>query len=804
MSSFTLDLKHALRGLSRTPGFTFLAVLSLALGIGVNSAVFTILNSVLLRPLPVREPSRLVRVYAGSRESFSVPAFRTLAREQASVDLAAESLKPLNWTRGEQSQRVTGSIVSGGYFPVLGVQPFMGRLLGPEDDRVPGGHPVAVLSHRFWTRKLEADPSILGRALTLNGHTFTVVGVAAPTFHGDFLGMVPEIWVPLSMQAQAFPQEKRDLLESHATSWLEVLGRLHPGVGRAQAQQTLQALEAGVFQRKLDPDEGHIEVEAMGGLPRAIQSGMGVILPALQAVVLLVLLIACSNVANLQLARAMARRQEVAVRIALGGSRAQLVRQFLTESAVLALLGAGAGLALGALALRAVPSLIPPVGPDLFFDLGMDGRVVSFAVLLSLATGLLFGLAPALQSTRPDVMKTLKEESAGATSRRGLTRRLFVVAQVALSMVLLVASGLFLRSLAKAKDIDPGFERSNMVLFNVDPGTMGYGRDRNAALFEAIRHRAASLPGVRSVALAQMVPLEGGRMETTYQIQGQEVPKGTQEPETGLNKVGLAYFQTLGIPLLSGREFAEGDQPGAPRVAVVNATFAQKVLGGEALGRRLVLDKEVVEIVGVARDVKSGSLGEPAAPMLFRPLAQVPATSLTVHVATTGDPTPFLALMRGIVRDVDPYLPVNELRTMKQHFRLALFPARTGALLLGIFGFLALTLATTGIYGVMAFDSTQRRREIGIRMALGAQIREVVGLIVAQGMRVVCLGLAIGLALAWGLARLLSSLLYGIAATDAFTFAAITALLGGVALLACLIPALRAAQSEPMLALRSE
>jgi predicted permease len=806
MSPFLLDLKQALRRLLRAPDFALLAILSLALGIGVNSAVFTVIDHALLRPLPVPEPSRLARVYPGPRgDSFPVPVFRDLARDQSVMDLAAEGFTSLSWTRGDQSQQVTGSLVSGSYFPVLGVKASLGRLLGPRDDQTPGGSPVAVLNSAFWKNRLGGDPSIVGRPLTLNGHTFTVVGIAAPSFSGDYTGIVPDIWVPLSMQAWARPDPKYDLLQSRNTSWIQLLGRLHQGTGQAQAQQALQALEPSVFQPAREPREGHIQLTAMSVLPRDIERILKPVLFALQAVVLLVLLIACSNVANLQLARALARRHEVAMRISLGASRVQLVRQFLTESALLSLLGAAGGLGLGAMAMRAVPSLIPPIsGPALVFDLGMDWRVVAFAVLISLGTGLIFGLAPALQATRIDPASVLKEESAGLTVRTGLTRRLFVVAQVALSLVLLVASGLFIRSLGKAKGINPGFERSRMLLFKLDPGSMGYTPERSAALYEDLRQSIAAQPGVRGVSMALNIPLSGDRISTSYQIQGQELPKDSPEPEAGFNEVGLDYFKTMGIPLISGRDFQPSDKQGAPLVAIANATFVREALGGRFEGRRLLMDKDVVEIVGVVRDVKTNSLGESAAPMLYLPLSQNPASSLSFAVATTGDPAPLLGRMREVVRQADPYLPVTELRTMDQHLRYALFPARTGALLLGVFGLMALFLATAGVYGVMAYDAAQRRHEIGIRMALGAQIMDIVRLIVSQGMRVICIGLGIGLVLAWGLSRLLSSLLYGINAADPLTFGAITGLLGGVALLACLLPALRAARVDPMAALRHE
>lgn len=806
MIRFLPDLKHAARGILRAPGFALLAVLSLALGIGVNSAVFTVVDSALLRPLPVSAPSRLARVYAGPREdSFPVPVFRDLARGQSAIDLAAEGFTALSWTQGDQSQRISGSLVSGSYFPMLGVKASLGRLLGPEDDRAPGASPVAVLTYAFWKNRLGGDPSVVGRPLTLNGHTFTVVGVAAAAFSGDYTGIVPDIWVPLSMQAWAHPDPKNDLLEARNASWVQLLGRLRPGAGRAQAQQALQALETSAFQRVREPRDGHIELTAMTSLPRDIEQVLKPVLFALQAVVLLVLFIACSNVANLQLARALARRHEVAVRIALGASRGQLVRQFLTESALLSLLGAAGGLGLGALAMRAVPSLIPPIsGPDLVFDLGMDWRVVAFAILVALSTGLIFGLAPALQATRLDPAGVMKEESAGVSTRTGLTRRLFVVAQVALSMVLLVASGLFLRSLGKAKGINPGFERSRMLLFKLDPGSMGYSQDRASALFEDLRQRIAAQPGVRGVSMALNIPLSGDRISTSYRVQGQEPPKGAPDPEAAFNEVGPDYFKTMGIPLLAGRDFQPSDKKGAPLVAIANATFVREVFGGSFEGRRLLMDKDVVEIVGVARDVKTDSLGESGTPMLYFPLAQDPETHLTFAVATTGDPAPLLGRMRETVRGADPYLPLTELRTMEQHLRYALFLAQVGALLLGVFGLLALFLATAGVYGVMAYDAAQRRREIGIRMALGAQLKDVVRLIVSQGMRVVCVGLGIGLALSWGLSRLLSSLLYGINAADPLTFVAITALLAGAALLACLLPALRAAKVDPMIALRSE
>ncbi|HJU82864.1 MAG TPA: ABC transporter permease [Holophagaceae bacterium] len=807
MRGLLLDLKLALRAIAKDRGTSLLAVASLALGLGLNAAVFALINAAMLRPLPVPAPERLVRITPSTLGgSFAATTLDEMAAGAPGIfqSLAGQTQARLSYTEGGVSTQILASVVGGGYFPALGLLPAQGRLLDRSDDA--GPHAVAVISHRFWVNRLGGDPGAVGRVLTLNGKPFTVVGIASEGFYGDMQGMMPELWVPLSMTAVASPGLPADALTSRRSQWLQAIARLRPGVTRAQAEQALRAMTPQLYdEARLSRFPVTMTVHPLKPIPVQAERTLGLAFLGFQGVVLLVLLIACANVTGLLLARAAARRQEVAVRQALGASRFELMRPFVLESVLLALAGAAAGLPLAAAALRIGPSLLP-AGPVAYaFDLPLDVRVVAFTAGLALAMGLLFGLAPALQAARMDINAVLKEEGQGLSVRIGLARRLFVMAQVALSLVLLAGSGLFLRSLAKARDISPGFETRQGLLFQLSPETLGYQGERTQAFYRLLQQRLAALPGVRSTALGWMMPLSGNNSFTTFRLEGQVVSEREREPMARFNRVSPRYFETLRIPVLEGREFQNADAPRAQDLVVVSRAFATRYWPGRsAIGQRLVLDDRMAEVVGMVADVKNDSLSEEPDPEFFRPLGPEELGSATVIVATGGDPSALLPEARRAVRELDPYLPVIGLTTLSGHLEAALFQSRLLAYALGLAGALALLLATTGVYGVMAHNVEQRRKEIGIRMALGARIQDVVELVVRQGMRTVSAGLALGLLLAWAATRVIQSLLFGVDAADPLTFAGITGLLLASAVLACLVPALRAARMDPIRALRHD
>jgi predicted permease len=809
MHGFLLDLRFAARAIAKEPGSSLLAVASLALGLGLNTAVFALLNAALLRPLPVPEPERLVRITPSLQGgSFAAPTLREMANGASAQfqHLAGQSQTRLNFTQGDTSIRILGSLVGGGYFPALGARPALGRLLGYEDDQAPGGHPVVVASHRFWLNRLGGDPAAVGRPLTLNGKSFTLVGVAEESFFGDMQGMMPELWVPLSMTAAANPGLPADALESKRSQWLQAVGRLRPGVTRIQAEQALKALTPQLYESgRLARFPVTLTVHALRPVPVPAVRGLRLAFGAFQGVVFAVLLIACANVAGLLLARAAARRQDAAVRLALGAGRLQLLRPFLLESLLLALAGGAAGLLLAGIVLRVAPGLLPPGPVELRFVLPVDGRVLAFTAALSVAMGLLFGLAPALQAARLDIGAVLKEEGQTVAAPIGRTRKAFLMVQVALAVVLLVGSGLFLRSLAKARDVSPGFETRHGLLFHISPESMGYSEERLTAFYRELQARLEALPGARSSAIGWVVPLSGNNSYSTYRLDGQILAPDAREPMARFNRVSARYFETLRIPVLEGRAFAVEDQSRTDEVVMVNRAFAEQHWPGRsAVGQRLLFDDRPAEVVGVTANTKQESLADAPEPEFFRPIRPAEMGSATVHLASAGDPDALLPEVRRIVRELDPYLPVTRLMTLSGHLQISLFQSRLLALALGAAGALALLLASTGIYAVMAHSVQQRQREIGIRMALGAQVRDVVNLILAQGMRTVSAGLLLGLALAWAASRVVQGLLLGVSAADPLTFSGTVSLLAASSLLACFVPALRAARLDPMRALRHD
>ncbi len=819
MDTLTKDLLYALRSLVRQPSFTAVAVLSIALGIGVNVTIFSFINAALLRPLPFAEPDRLVRVWDGN--SVSYPDY-TAYRDDTSVfsGLAAYAQRPMTLVVNGQSERIYGEFVSGNYFDVLKVNPTLGRTFLPEEDRAVGTNPVVVISNPLWRQRFNSDASIVGKSVILNQQPFTVVGVMPEKFVGATITTPPDLWVPMMMEPAANPGSRS--LTSPDEGWLMTLGRLKPDANSEAAHAEVKTIAARLHQERRGRNSGP---EEPGGRAVAVVEARGLMVPpqgrlptliivmTLMTVVSLVLLVACANVANMLMARAVSRRKEIAVRLALGAGRWRVTRQMLTESLLLSVIGGTAGLVLALWGTDLLVALLPQslLGNSLVPNMTPDFRVFGYTLLVSLATGVIFGLLPALQSSKPDVLAALKDEKirVGGLGRRLALRNLLVVGQVAVSMFLLVTAGLFIRNLRNTQHPDPGFALDDGVMTSFDLGLAGYNNTRGKLFQDQLLERLRASTEVRSASFAESVPLGSGRSISPLYIEG-EATHTDQLDENSLLQhtiVGNDYFKTMGIPLMRGRDFSPADTESSPAVVIVNETLARRLApDGNAVGKRLRMDSQgdYLQVVGVARDIKYNELAE--APLFFgyRPLSQRYQSALTLHVRTVGDPAAVISQVRSEVKALDPDLPLTNLKTMQEHMRLLLAPAKLLASLSSGLGILTLLLAAIGLYGVMAYLVGSRTREIGIRMALGAQTGDVRKLIISQGMRLALAGIALGLIAALALTRVLVSLLYGVSATDPLTFMGVTALLVVVALLACYVPARRATKVDPLVALRYE
>ncbi|HKQ78137.1 MAG TPA: ABC transporter permease [Blastocatellia bacterium] len=815
MNTLWQDLRYGARMLLKRPAFTLIAALTLGLGIGANTAVFTLLNAFLFRPLPCAAPERLVGYYIGKEErnGLSYPYYRDVRdRNEVFSGFIAFRFATANLSGGAggRNDYLWGYLVSGNYFDTLGVPAAMGRALTEADDRTPGAHPVVVLSHGCWQRRFGGDPGVVGKKVLLNGHGFTVIGVTPAGFFGTERLVAPEFFAPMMMQRQIEPGG--DWLEDRGSGTLWAAGRLKPGVTVEQAQASVNLLTGQIAKEYPDHHLGlTVKLGTPGLVVPSIRKAAILFAAILMALVGVVLLITCTNLANLLLARAVERRKEIAVRLALGASRWRLLRQLLTESLMVAILGGALGSLLAVWIIDALMALKPSLDAPLNVNLSTDWRVLGFMAMLSLLTGVLFGLAPAWTASKPEITPALKDATPGLASHRSWLSRGLIVTQVAMSMLTLIAAGLIVRSLTNARKIDLGFNPYNSVVMSFDLNLQGYDRARGEQFYRRLLERAATLPGARSAAVTSDRPLDPAMSSGNIYVEGRPVERGANQPGAFEGLVTPGYFATMEIPLLRGRVFTERDNKDATPVAVVNEAFARLFFPGadptgEAIGKRFSREREgrFAEIVGVVKDVKVFSLGEAPQPYAYFSIFQNYSGDATLVARSAADARALLTSLRGEVNALDATLPAYEAKTMEDHLGFSLFPMRVAAAMSGSFGLLALALAAIGIYGVMAYSASQRTREIGIRIALGARKSDVLRLVAGRGMTLVAIGMSIGLVAALLVTRLMESLLYGVSATDPLTFIVIASLLAFIALLACWIPAWRATKVDPMIALRCD
>ena len=828
-------LKLGLRTLAKAPVITGVAMVSLALGIGANAAIFSLFDQMVLRALPVQEPGRLVNLAnpgpkpgstscgnaGGCDEVFSYPMFRDLESQARSgfLGLAAHVPFVANLAYANQTISGQGIMVSGSYFPLLGVRPALGRLLTPEDDQTLGAHYVTVLSHAYWQDRLGADPSVVNKTIVINGETMTIVGVTARGFEGTTLGAEPSVFVPITMRGVMV--RGFDGFDNRRSYWAYLFSRLKPGATIEQASAEINAIYKAIINDVEAPLQQGMSDQTMARFRakeivladgRRGQSSLHAEVKTPMVLLLtitgVVLLIACANIANLLLARGAGRSQEMAIRGSLGAGRAQLVGQLLLESCLLALLGGIGGLLVARWTLGLIGSLVPAeVAPML--ALTISPKVAAFAGLLSIGTGMLFGLYPALHTTRPDLMTVLKASSGQPSGARAAARfrNALVTAQIGLSMTLLVAAGLFIKSLANVSRVDLGLTTENVVMFEVSPALNGYQPDRIRVLYQQVEDQLAALPGVASVTAGRVALIAGSNWGNSVNVQGfqrgPDVDNGSR-----FNMIGPGYFSTLGIPLVAGREFTASDGSERPKVAVVNQAFAKKFgLGSDPVGKFMAVGSGELDmqIVGLVKDAKYSEVKQEIPPLYFRPYRQNEGIgSMTFYARTSADPGQVLRAVPALIAGLDPNLPVEGLKTLDQQVRDNIVLDRVIGLLSAAFAVLATVLAAIGLYGVLAYTVAQRTREIGLRMALGADGPDVRGMVLWQVGRMTVIGGVLGLAAALGIGRVATSLLFEMKGYDPTVVAAVAVLLGAVALGAGLVPALRASQVDPMRALRYE
>jgi predicted permease len=820
LDSWLQDIRYAARLLRRNPVFAATAALSLAIGIGANTTIFTIANALLFKPpAGVVEPDRLVDVGRSQNgqgfDNGSYPNYldvRTRNTVFTGVYAMRLGAEPLSLGGRDGAERIFGDMVTTNYFSVLGTRPHIGRLFAPEDGEQPGGTPLAVLSHPFWTRRFNGDPGVVGQILQLNGRPFTVVGVAPEGFHGTTV-LTGDVWVPINMVGELSPRRSASILNSRESVWLVMGARLKSGVTVRQAQAEIANIGRALEQEFPVENRGKgLKVVASSPIP-GNGTPVAAFLAVLMGIVGLVLAIACANVAGVLLARATARRREIAVRLAIGAGRGRLIRQMLVESMLLFLIGGGMGLLLARVMTTLIVSLLPTLPVPVDVTLALDGRAVGFTLGLSLVAAVLSGLAPALSESRAEVVSALKADARGGPERLRL-RNAFVISQVAFSIVLVVGAGLFVRALQRAAEIDPGFDPHGVELAALDFSLAGYTSDTGRVFERELIQRVRELPGVQSAALAAMVPLGGGGLGLGgLAVPGVEPPNGQRFFDADWNVVTPGYFATMKMALVSGRDFTDADREGTPSVVIVNETAARRWWPNqEAIGKTLLQQSfspdgaepaRTLTVIAVARDTKYRDLGEQPRRFVYVPGQQQYVPRATI-IARSTQGQRLAADIRRLLASLNPNLPIVQSQTFEDYAALTLTPQRIAASVSGSLGLVGLLLAAIGIYGVTTYMVSSRTREIGIRVALGAQRRDVVRMVLRQGMMLALAGVAIGLALAAGVSRLLASLLFGIGPTDPLTFGGSAMLFCLIGLIACYIPARRATVVDAMEALRYE
>jgi putative ABC transport system permease protein len=800
METLLKDIRYGARTLLKNRGFTAIAVLALALGIGANTAIFTVVNAVLLRPLPFEKPEQLVMVWekrmqlGRERNPVSPPDFTDWrAQNQVFEDMAAFSNQGFNLGAGTEPERIQGAGVSPSLFTVLRVRPRIGRAFDPDEDK-PGANPVVIIGGALWQRSFGSDPEIVGKTIKLNERPYTVVGVMPADF--VFPNRRSEIWIPLILSSED--------AANRGGHNLTVIARMKGGVTLAQARENMVSI-AAQLEQQYQVNTGHSS--NVFSLYDEVVAGARPALLVLLGAVAFVLLIACANVANLLFARSTARQKEIAIRTALGAGRARIIRQLLTESVLLGIFGGLLGVLLAAWGLDLLLAIgensIPRVK-----EIRLDGWVLGFSLLISVATGLIFGLVPALHASRPDLNDALKEgsRSASGSVRSNRTRSVFVVAEVAICLVLLIGAGLMMKSFSRLLNVSPGFNPENVLSVNV---ALSGSRYRDGAsvsgFYKQTLERLSALPGVQSASIVTALPMAGSFGSRYFGIEGRPPQPPGQGFNANTNLATPGYFETMNIPLLDGRDFEEGDVRGAPDVVIINQEAVRRYWPDEnPVGQRITFENRTRTVIGVVGDVKQSGLDIESRPEMFSPYYQVTVPFGTVLVRTKGDPAGMISAVRGAMQEIDRDLPLYGIKTVSDVISESVAPRRLNMLLLGIFAGLALVLAAVGLYGVISYSVSQRTREIGIRMALGASHNSVLQLVVGQGLVLSAAGVAIGVTASFFLTKFMATLLFGVSPTDPMTFVAISALLIGVSIVASVIPARRAMKVDPMVALRYE
>ena len=807
------DIRFAIRGWRKNLGFTTVVVLTLALGIGANSTVFSWINATLLNPLPgVADQPRVVTLMHGSGDhstpSFSYPDFTDLRdRNHSFYGLVASAIYPLSLTYNDKPERIWGTVVSENYFDTLAVKLLYGRGFLPAEGKTPGGAPVAVISYHLWENSFGANPGIVGQEIRLNAHIYTIVGVAPREFLGSYTALRSEIWVPVMMQDVAFPIGG-DLLQERGSNWLIVQGRLRPEASAARAQAELSTLMRQIAEQypKEHVGQQSITVFPLWKVPFGATAYLGTVLMSLMAIAGVVLLLACANVANLMLVRGVSRTREMGIRLSLGATRGRLIWQLLTESVMLAILGGGVALLVTQWTSKSFMNFRPPSQLPIWISVEVDHRVLLVSLAVSVITGIVFGLLPALRASGINPASAVKEETAsGAGGRRKMKLSSgLAVAQIALSLLMLVFAGLMIRSFQNAQHFNPGFNPNHVLLASYDLIPEGFTKDRGLQFHQQLLEKIAALPGVQDASLSNWVPLEFIASSDNFVPEGYQ-PKAHEVIEAGVARVSPNYFRTLEIPLLAGRDFHVEDTEAKQNVVVINKKVADRYWPDQdAVGKRMTIEGKLATVIGIVSTTNYYRLNEEPYPFIYLPIYGHYLPNVTLHVRTAGNAADLALAVQNAVHEVDPNLPLFDISELATRIQVASGVQRIAGSTVAVFGLLALALAAVGIYGVIAYSTKQRTQEIGIRIALGANPGDILRLVLGQGVRLTLLGGAIGLLGSFLFARLLSSLLFGISAGDPLTFAGVTVLLAGTALLACYLPARRATKVDPLVALRYE